>query len=323
MLIDCSASMAALDAAGGGSSGWTRRRNRSKRLIDNLLPDQQVALDCISLNGPPTDRFHRQQAILKDALAKLDVVPVRSQTVDALRMAQALAHTVPIERVLLVSDGNVPTETDFELPFELVFEQVPPGGTEHGNHVVQRPPLSGEQWEVFVGVEGSARLPRRAASSSCFATEVSSATEPVLLVPGHTKRLVFRLETPAASSLEARLTPDGFDSLGSDNMAYLQLPKSRPLSVFVPSKCPLSAGRSACRRESNSTTRPRPRGGTAFDLVVSNRPEDVKLEGAAALFVGFVPKELAKLVSASARARSTSSTGNGAARCWHTWCSRK
>src|SRR5262249_2767332 len=34
----------------------------------------------------------------------------------------------------------------------------------------------------------------------------------------------------------------------------------------------------------------------SFDVVVSDRPEDVKLESAAALFVGFVPKELAKLV---------------------------
>ncbi len=116
-------------------------------------------------------------------------------------------------------------------------------------------------------------------------------------MPGHTKRVVFRLESPAASSLEARLTPDGFDSLESDNSAYLQLPKSRPLSVFVPSE--MTSFRRAFRVQKGIelVDEAAARSGTAFDVVVSNRPEDVKLEGSAALFVGFVPKDLAKLVS--------------------------
>ncbi len=296
ILIDCSASMGALDAPGG-----ERRLDAAKKqvltIIDNLLPDQRVSLVAFGSTARRLTDFTDNKTILKDALAKLDVVPVPSHTVDALRMTQALAHTVPIERVLMVTDGNVPADADFELPFDLVYQQIPPGGTNLGITAFNARRSAADQWEVFVGVEGSETASQASGKLELFRDGVSVGTEPVLLVPGHTKRVVFRLESPAASSLEARLTPDGFDSLDSDNSAYLQLPKSRPLSVFVPSE--MTSFRRAFRVQKGIelVDEAAARSGTAFDVVVSNRPEDVKLEGSAALFVGFVPKDLAKLVS--------------------------
>ncbi len=296
ILIDCSASMGALDAPGG-----ERRLDAAKKqvltIIDNLLPDQRVSLVAFGSTARRLTDFTDNKTILKDALARLDVVPVPSHTVDALRMTQALAHTVPIERVLMVTDGNVPADADFELPFDLVYQQIPAGGPNLGITAFNARRSAADQWEVFVGVEGSATATQANGKLELFRDGVSVGTEPVLLVPGHTKRVVFRLESPAASSLEARLTPDGFDSLESDNTAYLQLPKSRPLSVFVPSE--LTSFRRAFRVQKGIelVDEAAAQSGTAFDVVVSNRPEDVKLEGAAALFVGFVPKDLAKLVS--------------------------
>jgi Ca-activated chloride channel family protein len=296
ILIDCSASMVSLDVPGG-----ERRLDVAKKqvltLIDNLLPDQRVSLVAFHSTARRLTDFTDNKTILKDALAKLDVVPVPSQTVDALRMTQALAHTVPIERVLMVTDGNVPADADFELPFDLVYEQIPPGGPNLGITAFNARRSGIDQWEVFVGVEGSATASQASGKLELFRDGVSVGTEPVLLVPGRTKRVVFRLESTAAASLEARLTPDGFDSLDSDNAAYLQLPKSRPLSVFVPST--LNSFRRAFHvqkgieliDEGANTA------GAPIDVVVSDRPEDVKLDSAAALFVGFVPKDLAKLVS--------------------------
>jgi hypothetical protein len=295
VLIDCSASMAALDRP-GGITRLEAAKKQVETLIDNLLPDQQVALIAFHSTARRLTDFTDNKRILKEALAKLEVAPVRSQTIDALRMSQALSRTVPIERVLLVSDGNVPAETDFELPFELVFEQVPPGGPNMGITSFNARRASGEQWEVFVSVEGSATA-ESTGKLELFRDGSLVGSEPVLLVPGRTKRLVFRLETGTAAALEARLTPDGFDSLALDNIAYLQIPKGRPLSVYAPST--LAAFRRALQVQKGidlvDETKALP--GTSFDLIVSDRPEDMKLESQAALFIGFVPKDLEKLVS--------------------------
>ena len=125
ILIDCSASMAALDQA-GGTTRLEAAKKRVESLIDNLLPDQQVSLISFGSTARRLTDFTDNKRILKEALTRLEVSPVRSQTIDALRMSQALSRTVPIERVLMVSDGNVPPDVDFDLPFELVFEQLPP-----------------------------------------------------------------------------------------------------------------------------------------------------------------------------------------------------
>jgi hypothetical protein len=296
LLIDCSASMGSLDAPGG-----ERRLDVAKKqvqtLIDNLLPDQRVALIAFHSTARRLTDFTDNKTILKDALAKLDVVPVPSQTVDALRMTQALAHTVPIERVLMFTDGNVPKDADFELPFELVYQQIPAGGPNMGITAFNARRSGLDQWEVFIGIEGSGSDSQATGKLELFRDGASVGSEPVLLVPGRTKRVVFRLESASAASLEARLTPDGFDSLDSDNIAYLQLPKSRPITVFVPST--LSSFRRAFHVQKGielvdeGAATP----GSSVDVVVSDRPEDMKIDSAVALYVGFVPKDLAKLVS--------------------------
>ncbi|HEV3298326.1 MAG TPA: VWA domain-containing protein [Planctomycetaceae bacterium] len=296
VLIDCSASMGALDVPGG-----ERRLDVAKKqvltLIDNLLPDQRVALIAFHSTARRLTDFTDNKTILKDALAKLDVVPVPSQTVDALRMTQALAHTVPIERVLMVTDGNVPSDADFELPFDLVYEQIPPGGPNMGITAFNARRSGLDQWEVFVGVEGSGTASQASGKLELFRDGASVGSEPVLLVPGRTKRVVFRLESANAASLEARLMPDGFDSLDSDNTAYLQLPKSRPLSVFIPST--LTSFRRAFHVQKGIELADEGAGsaGASFDVVVSDRLDDEKIDSGVALYVGFVPKDLAKLVS--------------------------
>ncbi len=212
-------------------------------------------------------------------------------------MTQALAHTVPIERVLMFTDGNVPADADFELPFDLVYQQIAPGGANMGITAFNARRSGADQWEVFVGIDGSEAASQSTGKLELFRDGVSVGSEPVLLVPGRTKRVVFRIESAATATLEARLTPDGFDSLDADNTAYLQLPKSRPLSVFVPSS--LTSFRRAfhVQKGIELLDEGAATAGASFDVVVSDRPEDVKLDSAAALFIGFVPKELEKLVT--------------------------
>ncbi len=111
------------------------------------------------------------------------------------------------------------------------------------------------------------------------------------------KRFAFRLETDAAASPEARLTPDGFDSLALDNVAYLQIPKGRPLSVFTPSTLPAFRRALQVQKGIELVDETKAATGVSFDLIVSDRPEDAKIESEAAMFIGFVPKDLEKLVS--------------------------
>jgi Ca-activated chloride channel homolog len=296
ILIDCSASMGALDVPGG-----QRRLDVAKKqvltLIDNLLPDQRVSLVAFHSTARRLTDFTDNKTILKDALATLDVAPMPSHTVDALRMTQALAHTVPIERVLMVTDGNVPADADFELPFNLIYEQIPPGGANLGITAFNARRSGTDQWEVFVGIEGSRAAGEATGRLELLRDGKSVGTEPILLVAGRTKRVGFRIDAATSSSLEARLTTDGFDSLDSDNTAYLQLPKSRPVTVYVPTD--LTAFRRAFRAQKGIelVDEAVAKSGAAFDVVVSHKPEDIKLESSAALFIGFVPPDIAKLVS--------------------------
>jgi len=93
------------------------------------------------------------------------------------------------------------------------------------------------------------------------------------------------------------LTPDGFDSLAADNMAYLDLPGSRPLRVFVPKS--LVTYRRALQGIRGIQLFPQEtsdEASGAFDLVMSDRPQDMDLVARTKLSVGFIPPELERFV---------------------------
>src|SRR5690606_11875960 len=62
--------------------------------------------------------------------------------------------------------------------------------------------------------------------------------EQVILNAKETQRLVFNVAADSPASLEARLQPEGFDALSTDDRAWLELPIGRDLTVF----CPTSLG---------------------------------------------------------------------------------
>ena len=221
-------------------------KKQVETMIDNLLPDQQVALIAFDSTARRLTDFTDNKRILKEALAKLEVSPVRSHTIDALRMSQALSRTVPIERVLLVSDGNVPTDADFELAVRARLRAGSPRRPEHGDHLLQRPPRERPSNGRSSSASKARRTaPRRPASSSCFATASSVGTEPRAARPrphqaGRLSPRDRRGGQPGSAADARRLR-----FAVPDNVAYLQIPKSRPLSVYVPSE--LTAFRRALR----------------------------------------------------------------------------
>jgi hypothetical protein len=299
ILIDTSASMAAVN--GEGLSRLDEAKLEVRKLIDNLLPDQRLCLISVSSSARQLTDFTDNQRVLRDALVRLEVSQVASRLEDALRMTQALARTVPIETAVLYTDGNVPPEIDFELPFQLNYQQISPAGKNIGITALNAR-RSDTRWDVFVRVEGTkAASGVDEAPTSAGVTLLQNgkelANEMISLTAGQSQRIVFPVETAGAGMLEVRLKPEGFDSLASDNVAYLDLPVGRPLAVFCPPE--LESYRHALRGNKDVLLYPSDEGeskAASYDLVISDRKADADREAATFLFVGVVPDDLAKLV---------------------------
>ncbi|HTI51159.1 MAG TPA: BatA and WFA domain-containing protein, partial [Planctomycetaceae bacterium] len=251
ILIDTSASMAALDAP-GSKSRLDVAKGEVGKLIDNLLPDQRLSLIAVSSTARRLTDFTDNKRVLREALERLEVTPVASRLEDALRMTQALARTVSIGTVVLYTDGNVPAEIDFELPFQLNYQKLPPAGPNIGITAINAR-RTGERWDLFVRIEGSphpddagkppdptknAAPPESGVQSTAGVQLIKDGKviddEIISLGQGQSQRIVFHVDASGPAALEVRLKPDGFDSLATDNVVYLDLPIGRPLTVYCP-----------------------------------------------------------------------------------------
>ncbi|MFO1021160.1 MAG: BatA and WFA domain-containing protein [Planctomycetales bacterium] len=157
IIVDCSASMGALDKP-GGQTRLDEAKGIVARIIDNLLPDQKVCLIAMQQSARTTVDFTNNKLQLRKALADLKVEPTASKVEDALRIAQALSRTFPIEKVGLFTDGNIPAKIDFDLPFHLDYQKMSPAGANvgiAGINAVRRQ----SDWEVFVRAESSRPAP--------------------------------------------------------------------------------------------------------------------------------------------------------------------
>ena len=251
VMIDTSASMAALDAP-GGRSRLAEAKEKVGRLIDDLLPDQQICLISVNSSARRLTDFTNNKRLLRETLARLEPSHVPSRLVDGFRLTQALSRGNSIESAILMSDGNVPQDIEFELPFKLNFQKLKPGGANVGI-VDFNARRSRNGWEVFARIEGAPGTKVQAEyelrqNGQVIKSELISIEGPRLnpekaVVEGEGdkkvdqstgERLMFRISTDTAAMLELRLKPDGFDALDVDNVAYLSLPRPRQLEVYCP-----------------------------------------------------------------------------------------
>ncbi len=131
VLIDCSASMAATDPV-TGKTRLELAKVQVADLIDSLGPDQQISLIAVHSSADRLTEFTGNRRILLDALTAMSMRDVPSQLEDAFRLTQALAKTVPVESVVLFSDGNIPDKVRFSLPFRVNYQQLPAAGPNAG-----------------------------------------------------------------------------------------------------------------------------------------------------------------------------------------------
>ncbi len=301
VLIDTSASMAATDAP-NGKSRLDEAKDKVLKLIDDLLADQRLCLISVNSTARKLTDFTDNKRLLKEALSRLEVSQVASRLEDGLRMAQAMSRVQPIETVVLISDGNVPSNIEFELPYKLNFQKLEPGGANVGI-VDFNARRSRTGWDIFARIEGTKKPDGSTgpptAKTMCeyelLQNGQSIKQESVSIDGGRAERLVFKVSTTVATSLELRIKPDGFDSLSYDNVAYLELPAPRPLTVY----CPLSMEtyRNALENISDLNLYP----GTenepkTVDLKFAEGPLSVGPESRVTFNVGFVPDDLSNLV---------------------------
>lgn len=292
VMIDTSASMAALDGP-GGRSRLDEAKEKVGKLIDDLLPDQQLCLISVNSSARRLTDFTNNKRLLHESLARLEVSHVASHLEDGFRLAQALSRAFAIESVMLMSDGNVPQDVEFELPFKLNFQRLKTGGQNVGI-VDFNARRSRTGWDVFARIEGS-RDAKTLAEYELLQNGQPVKSESVSIEGGKAERLVFRIATEVSISLELRLKPDGFDSMDSDNVAYLDLPKPRPLAVYCPTE--MNSFRNALEIIPDlnlyPSGDPTP---SAVDLKFTDGPLSIGPEARVTLHVGYVPDDLASLV---------------------------
>jgi len=297
VVIDCSASMAATDQT-TGRSRLDLAKDRIRELIDNLLPGQKLSLIAMHSTAQRLSEFTDNQRVLRGALDQLTVRDVPGQLEDALRMTQALARTVPVSSVVIYSDGNLPAQVDFELPFKLNFQQLDPAGPNAGITAFNARQAGPPNWEVFLRVEVSAPVSGRV---ELLQDGKPVGSEVFALKKGESDRLTFTIEAERATQLEARLTIDSgnYDSLPADNIAWLDLPAARRLKVYADPD--LRSFRHALRSIPGIEVSP-DEGGRAdrtafYDLLMTEKPGDRDIGATVRMFAGVIPDDLKPLLT--------------------------
>lgn len=294
ILIDVSASM---DARHEGSKD-TQLDEAKKRItqrIDNLLRGQKICLIAFGDRAKKLTPFTNNKRILKAALDNLVVQDVPGNPEDALRMAQALNSREPFDEVLMITDGNFPERSDFELSYALDYERLPPAGPNAGITSLNARRSGDLSWDVFVNVEGNPEFEVKATIHiEQDGQEIDR--QAIALEPGAAERLIFQVPGETEAAFRVRLDPQAFDALAADNTAAIELPALRKLWVYCPGSLPTYhkalAGVEGIRvyRDSGAQAN--------FDVVISDNKADQSLTYAVGLFVGMKPDALADLIDA-------------------------
>ncbi|MCA9008419.1 MAG: VWA domain-containing protein, partial [Planctomycetaceae bacterium] len=295
LLIDCSASMSSVDE----STGKTRLelvKEKVREQIDNLTGDQRIALFSFSNTGRRLTEFSNDRRALLKALDALQPTDLPGQLDDVLRMAAAYTRTFPIETVTIMTDGNLPDQVDFELPFSLDVQRIDMGGPNVGITEMSARRSGPEEWEVFVRVAASS-IDLRGAELQLWEDGQQRDSHQVEVSSEESERLVFPVNTVQSRLLEARLVPAGFDSVSVDNSVWLTLPAPRPLKVWVAPK--LASWRHAVRVQPNleleESQGAEPRG-AVYDLLIVDEDGCGNAEAPVKLSVGVIPSDLQELM---------------------------
>ena len=310
LLIDTSASMAAADAA--GRTRLDLAKDRAGEIVDDLRAGQRVAVVAFDADARPLTEFTDNPRVLSAALDSLRTADVESDLGDALRVAGALARTVPVAEAILLTDGNLPPADDVDLAFPVNYQRLPPAGPNVGivalnarrSGAATGDPDAG--WDLFVklaaGAPGGAVVELYGEGGPDGGEPL--ATESVGFARAdESPRLVFGVPADGPREVTIVVRAEGTDSLPADDAASLTLPPPRPLTVFCPPRMDLIRRGLAVDPDAVSLY---PRDGAAgppsFDLAFTDAAgtaDDPAPEATVRVFVGVVPPDLSGLLDTS------------------------
>ena len=295
VLVDVSASMAAVE---GGKSRLDLAKERIRERIESLTSEQDLALVAFAQSARKVAGFTNNKGELRAALDSLTVEDVAGNLDEALRVAQAMSRTHPFDEVLLLTDGNVPAKSNFDLPFQIDLQKIPPAGANAGIVALSARRSANNEWDVFVQVAATDAFP-----ASSVAIEIRVGTQVLaresVAVGGDTStpRLAFRVSGETSTFIHAVLMAGNGDSLASDNEAWAFLPAIRPIDVFVPES--MGAIRRALATQEGTRIFPTKDvpSPTNFDLLFADNAADLNLPARLGVGMGFVPEDLADVVT--------------------------
>jgi hypothetical protein len=230
ILVDVSASMAATDAAGKSRLDLVREKLRER--VDNLMGDQQIAIVSFSNSARLVQGFTDNRAQLRRAIDELRVEDLPSNLDEGFRVAEALSQSSTFEQVLVYSDGVFPGRVNVALPFTVDYQQLDAASQNFGITTLSASRGAEGMWDVFIRIDASP------GASSVGTLELLQdgtvvGVEDITMRGDATSRLSFSIASPQTTLIEARLKADDFDSLQSDNSAWLTLSPARDLLVYV------------------------------------------------------------------------------------------
>ena len=294
IVVDCSASMAAVDA--DGRSRIDRVRELLREEIESLSGDRELSIVAAGPRATRLCEFTSNPTILRAAVERLRAYPAPTNLDEALRLTEGMTIANAIEQVRLYSDGNLPVDPDgepgvavipFDLPFVVDFRRVgePLGNVGLVEATAQRSG-SGE-WDVFLRIAAGERPARAALRLTQDGEPLREET--IALDAGQSQRLTFTIEAAGATTLLAELEPKQADALAADDRVRLDLPTSRDLRVRIASG--LEEFRYALQGADSTELVD-----VAADLAIVNEASELADEPAA-LVVGGVPESLAEFVA--------------------------
>ena len=295
ILVDCSASMAAVDST--GKSRLDVAKEELKDFVNKLLPGQKISLVSFHTTAKRLTEFTDNKRVLLKAVESLETYDIPGKLEDALRLAEAMSRTTEFKTVLLYSDGNLPQSADFELPFSLNYQKLPLAGSNIGITECNARRTKEESWDLFVRVEGNSETPV-SANVEVYNQGNKVAEDTILVSKDLPQRVNFRLDVNVKASFQVKLVSDQKDSLAVDNQVSIQIPKIRELQIFVNES--LTSYQHALgiipgvviHTGKNESEHP-----PEFDLLFTDKLEDDKYNSRLRFYVGVIPEELAPAVS--------------------------
>ena len=233
--------------------------------------------------------------LLLRGLEKIQPTHRASKLDEVLRMADAYGRAALVERVVIITDGNLNDRVEFELPFELDIRRVDGGGNNLGITEMNARRSGPNSWDVFVRASGSSPDPIPA-ELVLLQNDKVVGRESVIASSDESERIVFTIDSAERTLLEARLEPSEFDSLDIDNPVWLSLPEPRPLSVWTSAELYSWQHALNVTADMQLDVSAEPQA-PDYDLIISDKPDLQGTHAPIVVYTGFIPEDLEDIIS--------------------------